>query len=123
MDGQPGRRIWFGSVTMDSQPENLQGAAIASQQEESMGKPADDAPDHIKCRWWRNDLMELSREDLSAATGFSVSAIRDFESGKEVDPQARKRYTLACAAVSAGIEFSWTRTSFVIRRPMRFTEE
>ncbi|NTG61824.1 helix-turn-helix transcriptional regulator [Agrobacterium rhizogenes] len=108
---------------MDSQPENLQGAAIASPQEEFMEKPADDAPEHIKCRWWRNDLMELTREQLAAATGFSVSTIRDFESGKEVDPMARKRYTLACAAVSAGVEFTWTRTSYVIRRTIRFTEE
>lgn len=89
-----------------------------------MDKPADDAPDHVKCRWWRSELMELTREQLAAMTGFSVSTIRDFENGaKEIDPMARKRYALACAAVSAGIEFTWTRTSYVITRPIRFVEE
>jgi len=108
---------------MDTLTENLHGAEIASSQEcKPMERPDQDAPEHVKCRWWRDDLMEMSREQLAGLTGFSVSAIRDFESGtKEIDPMARKRYRMACAAAAMGIQFDWLETSLRIERPVTIT--
>lgn len=104
---------------MDTLTENLHVAEIASMQDEPMERPDADAPEYIKCRWWRNDLMELTREDLAALTGFSVSAIRDFEHpGKDIDPMARKRYRLACAAATMGIQFDWLTTTQVVTMPI-----
>jgi hypothetical protein len=106
-------------MTMDSQPENLHVAEIASMQEPLMERPSADAPEAIKCRWWREQFVKLSREDLAMMTGFSVSAVRDFEHpGKDIDPMARKRYRLACAAAVIGIEFDWMETTLRISRPV-----
>lgn len=105
---------------MDTLTENLHGSGIASTQEATMEKPGPDAPEHVKCRWWRNDLMELTREQLSGLTGFSASAIRDYESGtKEIDPMTQKRYRMACAAVAMGVQFDWLTTSLEITRPVK----
>jgi hypothetical protein len=108
---------------MDTLTENLHGAGIASAQEcTPMKRPDPDAPEHVKCRWWRNDLMEITREQLAGLTGFSVSAIRDFESAtKEIDPAARQRYRMACAAVAMGIQFDWLHESLRIARPITIT--
>lgn len=87
-----------------------------------MIRPDEDAPEHVKCRWWRNDLMEMTREQLAGLTGFSVSAIRDFESGtKDIDPASRKRYRTACAAVALGVQFDWLNASLKIERKMTIT--
>ena len=107
---------------MDTLTANVHGPWIASTQEAKMEKPGPDAPEHVKCRWWRNDLMELTREQLSGLTGFSVSAIRDYENGtKEIDPTTQKRYRMACAAVAMGVQFDWLSTSLEITRPVRIT--
>ncbi len=107
---------------MDSQPENLQGAAIASQQDYHMERPSPDAPEHEKCKWWRMEVVSLSREQLSPLIGFSAAAIKDFErANKAVDPMARKRYMMACAALSIGVEFNWLETSLLISRPVEIT--
>lgn len=89
-----------------------------------MDRPAEDAPEHEKCKWWRVEKMELTREQLAPLIGFSAAAIKDYERpGKEIDPMARRRYVMACAAASAGIEFDWFRTSYVTKRPVRIVEE
>jgi hypothetical protein len=107
---------------MDSQPENLHGAAIASPQETLMERPDDDAPEHEKCKWWRTEVVSLSREQLAPLIGFSTSAIKDFErANKDVDPMARKRYMMACAAFSIGVQFNWFETSLMISRPVEIT--
>lgn len=84
----------------------------------------DDAfePEHVLCRRWREEVMELSRSQLSALTGFSVDAIKDYERpGKMIDDNVRKRYRLACAAVALGIEFDWLTCSLNIARPVTIT--
>ena len=83
-----------------------------------------DEPEHVLCRRWRVEVMELTREQLSALTGFSASMIKDYERpGKAIDEKARRRYRMACAALSAGVEFDWSRTSFQITRPVRVTSD
>lgn len=78
-------------------------------------KPPTDAPEHVRCKWWRQELMELTREQVAGLTGFSVSSIRDFETGgKEIDDAVRKRYRMACAAVTLGVEFDWLEARQVI---------
>jgi hypothetical protein len=109
-------------MTMDSQPENLQGAPVESHQEELMERPDDDAPEHEKCKWWRTEVVSLSREQLAPLIGFSAAAIKDFErTNKAVDPMARKRYMMACAALSIGVNFNWLETSLLISRPVEIT--
>ena len=78
-----------------------------------MTQPAIDAPQHDKARWWREDVMDLSRKQLAALTGVSVSRIADMEAGKTrgngkpIDPGTMRRYRMACAAVALGAEFDW----------------
>jgi len=87
-----------------------------------MEKPDPDAPEHVKCRWWREEVMELTREQLAPLIGFSAAAIKDFERpGKEIDPAARKRYSMACAAAAIGVQFDWLNTSFAINQPVTIT--
>ncbi|MDI7862547.1 hypothetical protein MRS76_11300 [Rhizobiaceae bacterium n13] len=108
---------------MDTVSENLHVAEIASTEDmPKMEKPDADAPEHVKCKWWREEVMELSREQLAPLVGFSAAAIKDFERpNKEIDPMARKRYTMACAAVSIGVEFDWLTTRLSISRPVEIT--
>lgn len=76
----------------------------------------DDAlePEHVLCRRWRVEKMELTRDQLSALTGFSASMIKDYErADRVIDENARKRYRMACAAVQYGIEFDWHDATMV----------
>lgn len=78
-----------------------------------------DEPEHVLCKRWRVELMELTREQLSALTGFSASTIKDYErADKVVDANARRRYRLACAAVEFGIDEGWEDRVLTIRRPV-----
>ncbi|MBB4066770.1 helix-turn-helix domain-containing protein [Gellertiella hungarica] len=87
-----------------------------------MDKPPHDAPEHLKARYWREEVLELTRDQLAALTGFSASSIKDFENpSKDIDPMARKRYRLACAAVAMGIQFDWLTTSLKIQQPVQIT--
>lgn len=109
-------------MTMDTTPENLHGAATASNADTPMEKPSPDAPEHLLARYWREEVLELTRDQLAALTGFSASSIKDFEHpGKDIDPMARKRYRLACAAVAMGIQFDWLTTSLQIQQPVKIT--
>lgn len=106
---------------MDTVSRNMHGADIASTQDnQTMNKPAEDAPEHEKCRWWREEMVLMTRDQLSGVTGFSVSAIRDFENGvKEIDPMARKRYLAACGYVAMGVKFDWLSASLELSRPAK----
>lgn len=80
----------------------------------------DDAfePEHVLCRRWRVEKMELTRDQLSALTGFSASMIKDYERpDKMIDTNARKRYRMACAAVEFGIDGDWLNRTLVLARP------
>jgi hypothetical protein len=81
--------------------------------------PPEDAPEHVLCKWWRAELMEWTREQLSGLTGYSVSSIRDFEKdGKDIDAAVRKRYRLACIAAALGIQFDWVDLTMNIDMPI-----
>lgn len=70
-------------------------------------------PEYLLCRRWREEVMELSRSQLAALTGYSADAIKDYERpDKKIDEKARKRYRLSVAAVTLGIEFDWLEASF-----------
>ncbi|GEM_PF-2372467 len=108
---------------MDTVTGNMHVAEDASPQDKPrMERPTADAPEHVKCKWWREEVMELTREQLAPLIGFSAAAIKDFErANKDIDPMARRRYTMACAAASIGVEFDWLTTSLVITRPVNIT--
>ena len=76
-------------------------------------------PEHVLCKRWRVEQMELTREQLSALTGFSASMIKDYERpGKVIDANARRRYRLACAAVEFGIDEGWEDRTLTLMRPV-----
>lgn len=70
-------------------------------------------PEAKAARHWRKERMRLTLAQLSALSGYSVSAIHDFERGTyrgsndPIPDEAFKRYRLACAAVAAGARFDW----------------
>jgi len=79
-----------------------------------------DEPEYVQCKRWRVELMELTREQLSALTGFSASTIKDYErADKVIDANARRRYRLACAAVEFGIDEGWQDRVLKITRPVQ----
>lgn len=81
-----------------------------------------DEPEHVRCKRWRVDQMELTREQLSALTGFSASMIKDYERpNRVIDENARKRYRLACTSIQYGIDFDWEEATMVISWPVRLT--
>ncbi|TBY41625.1 XRE family transcriptional regulator [Rhizobium leguminosarum bv. viciae] len=81
-----------------------------------------DEPEHVLCKRWRVEKMELTREQLSTLTGFSASMIKDYERpNRVIDENARKRYRLACAAVELGIDFDWEGASLLITQPVHIT--
>jgi transcriptional regulator with XRE-family HTH domain len=70
-------------------------------------------PEHELARQWR-ERMGWSRAELAKLIGYSLSAIADYESGrsrssgKPIGDNEWLRYRLACAAITAHIEFDWT---------------
>lgn len=78
-----------------------------------MKRPAKTEPEHIRARWWREYVVQLTRKELADLTGVSESRIADIENGKtrgtgaNVDRQTMQRYRMMCAAVSLGIKFDW----------------
>lgn len=86
--------------------------------------PATDAADHIRCKWWRENIMHMSRPKLAELTGFSASSIADIETGMNrstkapIDPAVMQRYRLACAAVALGVQFDWLSLSVIPTVPV-----
>jgi len=90
-----------------------------------MAKPTADDPEHVRCRWWRDFVVQLSRKDLAELVGVSESRIMDIEAGKTrgtgapIDAATMQRYRMACAAVALGVEFDWLECRM---RPVAKTE-
>lgn len=79
-------------------------------------------PEYVRCKRWRVERMELTREQLSTLTGFSASMIKDYErADRMIDANARKRYRLACAAIEFGIEMDWEDRWLTITRPVKLS--
>lgn len=89
--------------------------------------PPDDAPEHVRARYWREHVAKMSRPELGELIGYSVSTIGDIEAGmnritrKPIDPQAMKRYRLLCAAAGLGIEFDWGPLRMTMTDPVALT--
>jgi len=75
------------------------------------------APQHERARAWREKL-DLTRDQLSELTGYSVPAILKFEAGfrnqKRSDSHSEwawQRYRMACAGAAAQVKtgrvFDW----------------
>jgi phage terminase Nu1 subunit (DNA packaging protein) len=74
-------------------------------------------PQHEKARAWREKL-DLTRDQLSELTGYSVPAIHKFEAGSRNKQRgdnhsewAWQRYRMACAGAAAQVKsgrtFEW----------------
>ncbi|MGC4393718.1 helix-turn-helix domain-containing protein [Agrobacterium sp. M50-1] len=80
---------------------------------------SDIEPEHVLCRRWREEVLELSRTEMAALTGFSADAIKDYERGdKKIDDKARKRYRMVVAAVTMGIQFDWLTVRYLPTVPV-----
>ena len=70
-----------------------------------------------RARYWRENIVNLSRRELAERIGISASRITDYErghdrgSGVPIDQGTMTRYRLACAAVALGVEFDWLTLS------------
>ena len=70
----------------------------------------------LRARAWREGFG-MSRDKLAEATGYSSSAIQNFEIGYNRSTKAlinRKdmlAYKLACAAVASGLTFDWGKVT------------
>lgn len=90
-----------------------------------MNRPPASTPEHVKARWWRENVVQMSRNELGAIVGVSASRILDIEagstrgSGAMIDRDTMTRYRMACAAVALGVEFDWTSC---VLRPVAKTE-
>ena len=80
-----------------------------------MSAPFDPLKEAAKARAWR-EALRFTRPELSALTGFSVSAISDFESGhrragkkEAIGESSYIRYRMACrGAVSFTPDKEWS---------------
>jgi transcriptional regulator with XRE-family HTH domain len=75
-------------------------------------RPAPDAPEHVRARWWRENVLGLSRRQLADLVGYSETMIKEFEHGRRFDGSplslnALTRYRTACAAIEARVRFDW----------------
>lgn len=89
-----------------------------------MEPPSRDDPEHVKMRYWRAEIVKMSQPELSKVSGFSVSTIADMEAGMNrstktpLDPNAVKRYRMACAAVTLGCKFDWLSLRMIPDAPV-----
>lgn len=72
---------------------------------------------------WRLS-MGLTRAALSDLTGYSAQTISTYERGKQhngepIDEAAMQRYRLACASITAGLDFDWRSASIDVMRKER----
>ncbi|MDQ0132651.1 DNA-binding XRE family transcriptional regulator [Neorhizobium galegae] len=90
-------------------------------------QPPKNAPEHLRARYWRENIAKMSRPELAEAIGYSVSTIGDMEAGmnritkKPIDPLAMKRYRLLCMTVGLDAEFDWGRLRMTIVDPVELT--
>ena len=85
------------------------------------------APEHERARYWRENIVNLSRRELAERIGISASRITDYErghdrgSGVPIDQGTMTRYRLACAAIMLGVEFDWLTLSLTPPGQVRIT--
>ena len=85
------------------------------------------APEHERARYWRENIVNLSRRELAERIGISESRITDYErghdrgSGVPIDQGTMTRYRLACAAIMLGVEFDWLTLSLTPPGQVRIT--
>ena len=85
------------------------------------------APEHERARYWRENIVNLSRRELAERVGISESRITDYErghdrgSGEPIDQGTMTRYRLACAAIMLGVEFDWLTLSLTPPGQVRIT--
>ena len=90
-------------------------------------RPPAKAPEHERARYWRENIVNLSRRELAERIGISASRITDYErghdrgSGVPIDQGTMTRYRLACAAIMLGIEFDWLTLSLTPPGQVRIT--
>lgn len=83
----------------------------------SSKKPDAKVSEGVKARWWRENIMRMSRKDISDLTGYSTVHIGNIEGDWNSStkgpppPRAYQQYRVACAAISAGVVFDWFTTS------------
>lgn len=88
-------------------------------------QPPKNAPEHLRARYWRENIAKMSRPELAEAIGYSVSTIGDMEAGmnritkKPIDPLAMKRYRLLCMTVGLDAEFDWDGLELMIVEPVQ----
>lgn len=87
-------------------------------------KPDKSEPEHIRARYWRENVVRMSRPALAEAIGYSVSTIGDMEAGmnritkKPIDAVAMKRYRLLCMTVGLDASFDWDELEMIIVEPV-----
>lgn len=92
-----------------------------------MERPLESEPEHLKCRYWRSEIVKMTKAQVAQETGFSVSSITDIENGenrttkKAIDSQVMRRYRMACAAVSLEANFTWLTLDLETAMPMKMT--
>ncbi|PYE25080.1 helix-turn-helix protein [Rhizobium sp. PP-CC-3A-592] len=90
-----------------------------------MERPLESEPEHLKCRYWRSEIVKMTKAQVAQLTGFSVSSITDIENGenrstkKAIDKQVMKRYRMACASVSLAADFTWLDISLDTDMPVK----
>lgn len=88
-------------------------------------RPIKSDPEHIRARYWRENIAKMSRPALAEAIGYSVSTIGDMEAGmnritkKPIDAVAMKRYRLLCMTVGLNAEFDWDELDIIIDEPVQ----
>jgi transcriptional regulator with XRE-family HTH domain len=89
-----------------------------------MTPPRSSDPEHVRCKYWREEIVKMSRQEVADLTGMSVSRIADFEAGMNratktpIDEASMKRYRMACAAVTLGCRFDWLSCRLITELPV-----
>lgn len=66
-----------------------------------------DSPDHVKARWWRENVVKMSRPALGNALGYTSTAIYNIENNIRTNDKSMQRYKMACAGLVSNPKFYW----------------
>ncbi len=70
-------------------------------------QPPADAPEGVRAAWHRETVLKLSRPALASLLGLTNQTIARYEASDEVPAP----YRLACAALTAKLDFDWKRAT------------